>query len=154
MRHGPIILSEDGSKIFHAHEAWEQHVVKKGIKDAFKELEKLRHEYTHYHNNDDGLGFTITIDDMTEEQKIREKELKKYRDEFMAEREIWTGQFILNNYGYNTLTTFAQSHSKSETAQFYDRKFWEWFDRILPCDGHEGQCLIYCPNFGKCDKEI
>lgn len=151
MKHGPIILSEDGSKIFEAHEAWERHVIKDGIKDAFKELQKLHDEHTHYHYNNYG-NTTIIIDDMTDEQKTREKELKEYRNEFMTEREIWTGQYILNTYGYNTLITFAQSHRQGETAAIYDRKFWEWFEHVLPCKGKDGQCLIFCPNFNDCDK--
>ena len=151
MRHSQIVLSEDDSKIFEAHEAWEYHVIKDGIKDVFKELEKLHDEYTHYYHNDNG-NTIIIIDDMTEEQKIREKELKEYRNEFMAEREIWMGQYILNTYGYDTLITFAQSHHQGETAEIYDRKFWEWFKHVLSCESKDGQCFIFCPNFNNCNK--
>jgi len=151
MGKGPVVLSGDNFKIFKAYEAWENHVIKDNIKDAFKELEKLHDEYTHYHCNDNG-SITIIINNMTDEQKNRKKELEEYRSEFMIEREIWTGQYILNTYGYNTLTTFAQSHRQGETAEIYDRKFWEWFEHVIPCEGKDGQCLIFCPNFNNCDK--
>jgi len=152
MGNGPIVLSGDNFKIFKAYEAWENHVIKDNIKDAFKELGKLHDEYTYYHHNDN-KSTAIIIDDMTDEQKARQKELEEYRSEFMAKREIWTGQYILDTYGYNTLTTFAQSHRQGETAEIYDRKFWEWFEHVLPCEGKDGQCQIFCPNSQECNNK-
>lgn len=137
------------ANLFAAHEAWDRYCVKNKIKDPFKALEDLRNEYTEYHHYPEKGLFTgeIIIHDMTEEQKNREIQLKKERDEYIKDRELFVGQFLLNHYGYNELSNFAQSHFSESSS-----KLQEWFQTVKPCEGKDGQCQIFCPIFQECNK--
>lgn len=110
-----IRLSEFGSHNFIAHDAWEQFVIDNQIQNPFKALEALRDEYMTYVPRPDG-STEIFIDDMTEEQRAREKKIKKDRDEFIVKRDIWIGNYLLENFGYDDLIKFAQTQSQGETA--------------------------------------
>ena len=135
------------ANLFAAHEAWDKYCRENKIKNPFKALEDLRNEYTEYHFHPESYRTDIIISDMTEEQKIREIQLKKERDEYLEDRELFVGQFLLKNYGYNELSNFAQSHHYE-----FNGKLQEWFQTVKPCEGKDGQCLIFCPNFNNCDK--
>lgn len=151
MEQKSIILNKEQSRIFNANMEWDAYVSENHIRDPFKEQRENWKNFTKTIRNSDG-STTIIIDD--KQLADKKKELKEYIPLFIAEREIWIGQYLLKNYGYDTLSYFAQTHSNGETASSYDRKFWEWFERIFPCDSKEGQCHIFCPNFNNCDKEI
>lgn len=141
-----VVLNEQGSKVLNAYFEWDKHVKRENICNPFTEKRRLRSEFTETYQ--DSAGRTIIkINDKTEEQKIKDKELDEYIPLFIAKREIWVGQYILKNYGYNSLINFAQTHSKDETAQSYDREFWKWFESIKPCEGENGKCSIFCPDF-------
>lgn len=135
------------ANLFAAHAAWDRYCIQNKIKDPFKALKDLRNEYTEYHFHPESHSTNITINDMTEEQKIREIQLKKERDEYIEDRELFVGQFVLNYYGYNELSSFVQSHPSE-----YSIKLREWFQTVKPCEGRDGQCQIFCPNFNHCDK--
>jgi hypothetical protein len=137
------------ANLFAAHEAWDRYCIKNNIRDPFKALEDLRDEYTEYHHHPEKGLFSgeIIIHDMTEEQKIREIQLKKERDEYIKDRELFVGQFLLKNYGYNELSNFAQSHHYE-----FNGKLQEWFQTVKPCEGKDGQCQIFCPIFQECNK--
>ena len=137
-------LSLDG-KYWNAHIAWICHCRNNNLPDPFEALENLRAEYTEYKELSPGRTQVI-IHDMTEEQKNRQKELEKYRNEYISERELFTGQFLLNNYGYNDLINFAQAQDP------YHRKLIEWLNTIGPCEGKDGQCSFFCPIFNQCSK--
>lgn len=126
-------------------EAWENYCLKNNILNPFHAIQKLWDEHVTVFKNEKGIT-TIVINDMTEEQKIRLKELAEYRDKFIQERELFKGQFILNEYGYNALTFFAQVHHA------YDTQFQEWYHSVKPCEGFGGQCNLFCPIFCECDK--
>ena len=134
--------------LFAAHDAWIMYCIRNNIKDPFKALDDLYNEYTEYHWHPQG-GAEIIIHDMSEEQKNREIQLKKERDEFIQDRELFTGQFLLDNYGYSELFNFAQSHLPEGSI-----KLQEWFATVKPCEGRDGQCQVFCPIFEKCNKEI
>ena len=68
-------------------------------------------------------------------------------DKYMDDREIWVGNYILKNFGYDALIIFAQTHGQEETA------FQEWFAQIEPCAGIEAQCSIFCLKFLECPYE-
>jgi len=123
-----------------AIEAWNHWVSEHKIRNPFEEKMKIFEErYVPIYNPDGSTSFIIN--DKTEEQIEQEEELKVYTKKFITEREIWKGQYILENYGYSALIKFAQTHLPEDTP------FWEWFERIRPCDGPEGQCVIFCPYF-------
>ena len=151
MKQNNIVLNKEQSRIFDANMRWDIYVNENNIRNPFKEQQENFKKFTKTIHNPNG-STTLIIDD--EQLADKEKELKEYIPLFIAKREIWIGQYLLKNYGYDTLSYFAQAHSKGETAPSYDRKFWEWFERTLPCDGKDGQCRIFCPNFNDCDKEI
>ena len=130
--------------LFDAHNAWDIYCIKNNIKDPFKALEDLRNEYTEYYWYPNGNG-EIKIHNMSEEQKIREIQLKKERDEYIKDRELFVGQFLLKKYGYSELSNFAQSHPSENSI-----KLQEWFKTVKPCEGKDGQCQIFCPIFGNC----
>lgn len=145
MNNKPITLSKIGTEIFNADQAWLDYCEENDIRSPWIDLDSLYNEYTHYNYAEDG-SINIIMDDMTEEQKIRQKELEKYRDEYLSEKHIFIGQFLLNTNGYNALTFFAQAHYPS------DSKFQEWYHTIKPCEGFEGQCDLFCPIFCECEK--
>lgn len=89
-------------------------------------------------------------DGPNEDQKRRLKECHQYRDEYMAEREKWVGNYLFKNFGYNALTNFAQTHSQEKTASSYDRAFYDWLKKLYPCEGADKQCNFACPVFNNC----
>ena len=135
------------ANLFAAHEAWDEYCRENKIRDPFKALEDLRNEYTEYYYIPELHSTNIIISDMTEEQKNREIQLKKERDEYIKDRELFVGQFLLKNYGYNELSSFAQSHHYENST-----KLQEWFQTVKPCEGKDGQCRMFCPIFFDCKK--
>ena len=136
------------ANLFAAYEAWDRYCIKNKIKDPFKALEDLRNEYIEYYFHPKLHRTDIIINDMTEEQKNKEIQLKKERDEYLKDRELFVGQFLLNNYGYNELSNFAQSHPSESSS-----KLREWFQTVKPCEGKDSQCQIFCPIFYECNNK-
>lgn len=145
-----ITLSKDGAQIFSAQQAWLDYCEENNIKNPWISLDHLYNEYIHYHHNDDN-STTIIIDDMTDEQKNKEKELKQYRDEYIEMRRLWEGKYILENFGYNTLSIFAEISSAGQSGPPSD--FALWFNSIHPCDGFNGKCNLFCDNFNNCERK-
>lgn len=135
--------------LFAAYGAWNKYCKKNKIKDPFIALEDLRNEYTEYYYHPELHSTNIVISNMTEEQKNREIQLKKERDEYLKDRDLFVGQFILENYGYNELTKFVQNHHYESSS-----KLQEWFQTVRPCEGKYGQCRMFCPIFSDCKKYI
>ena len=135
--------------LFAAHEAWDRYCIKNKIKDPFKALEDLRDEYIESYYYPESHTTEIIINDMTEEQKNREIQLKKERDEYIKDKELFVGQFLLKNYGYSELSIFAQSHHYE-----FSSKLQEWFATVKPCEGKDGQCQMFCPIFSDCNKNF
>ena len=153
MKHGPIVLTEQGSNTFWAYDAWKMHCVKEHIQDPWKLEEKIRNEFTHHYKTIDEKGYDvwhIDYDEPTEDQKERLKKAHEYRDEYMAEREKWVGNYLFENFGYNTLSKFAQTHVQGKTAPSYDRAFNNWYAKVYPCEGADKQCNFACPVFNSC----
>ena len=131
-------------KLWEAHIAWICYCNEHDLEDPFILLEDLRAEYVEREEVSPGK-MMITIHDKSEELEIREKELEKYRDEYIQDRELFTGQFLLKNYGYNDLINFAQAQDP------YHRKLNEWLKTVGPCQGKDGQCSFFCPIFNQCN---
>lgn len=141
-----MVLSKSGSQTFIAYEAWHKYCKDNNIKDPWQLEREIEKEYTQYGEETiNGVtAWTIKWDDPTAEQKQRLAECHRYRDKYMEDREIWVGNYILKNFGYDALIIFAQTHSFKETA------FQKWFTQIEPCAGIEGQCNIFCHKFLSC----
>lgn len=141
-----MVLSKSGSQTFIAYEAWHKYCKDNNIKDPWHLEREIEKEYTQYGEETiDGItAWTIKQDDPTIEQKQRLAECHKYRDKYMEDREIWVGNYILKNFGYDALIIFAQAHNNPKTA------FQKWFTQIEPCTGIEGQCNIFCHKFLNC----
>lgn len=116
------------------------------IPNPFEMLDELRAEYTEYNKLENG-AVQVIIHDMSEEQKNRQKELEKYRDWYIEEREFFKGRFLFKNYGYNALSNFAQWHPSQNCTALQ-----EWYRNVRPCEGGDGQCLMFCPIFNECNK--
>ena len=141
-----MVLSKHGSRTFLAYDAWHQHCAKEKIKDPWEWEQEIESEYKHYkeENIDGSIVYTIECELPTEDQKQRLLECHKYRDQYMIDRELWVGKYILKNFGYNELTIFAQAQCKEGSA------FQEWFAHIRPCDGADEQCSFDCAHFSEC----
>ena len=141
-----MVLSKSGSQTFIAYEAWREYCKDNNIKDPWQLEREIEKEYTHYGEEViDGItAWTVKWDNPTIEQKQRLAECHKYRDKYIDDREIWVGNYILKNFGYDALIIFAQAHDKAETA------FHEWFAQIEPCAGIERQCDMFCHKFLNC----
>lgn len=141
------------TNLFAAYKAWDEYCRENKIKDPFKALEDLRNEYTEYYFQPESYRTDIIISDMTEEQKIREIQLKKDRDNYIQDRRLWVAKYILENYGYDELINFAQNHSGAGQSG-PPSDFAVWLNSIRPCEGKNGECSIFCPDFNNCNKEI
>ena len=143
---GPIILTEQGSRVFWAYDAWHEHCIKNNIADPWKMEEKIRDEYSKFEEYIDENGYKawhLNYETPTEDQVRRLKECHEYRDEYMIAREEWVANYLFKNFGYNALTTFAQTHLSEESRN-------KIFKRIYPCEGAEKQCNFACPIFNNC----
>ena len=141
-----MVLSKSGSQTFIAYEAWHEYCKNNNIKDPWQFEREIEKEYTHYGEKiiNGVKAWTINYDNPNEDQRKRLAECHKYRDKYMDDREIWVGNYILKNFGYDALIIFAQTHGQEETA------FQKWFEQIEPCDGQEAQCSMFCLKFLEC----
>lgn len=151
-----IELTEKGSQIFKAHEAWQEYCRNNKIKDPWVLLQNCENKVNRHWQEFDEKGHLIwhadiySKDEWPKDVLEEYNNLEKYRDQYMIDREVWTGQYILKNFGYDTLKTFAQTHCRTKTALDSDKAFNKWFAQIRPCDGAEGQCNFSCPIFYSC----
>lgn len=72
------------------------------------------------------------------------KTFKQYKKIYTATKNLWVGNYLLQNFGYDVLSNFAQTHSSDEALL-------TWFNAVHPCDGFNGRCSIFCSIFGTCD---
>ena len=100
------------SEIFQAYEAWHIHCIKEKIKDPWELIDKINDEFTEYKNLvnkcNKWIGTEIKIKEPTPEQVKKLNDAKIYRDNYLIMRELWVGNYILENFGYNILSIFAQ----------------------------------------------
>lgn len=89
------------------------------------------------HMRDSGMSNPLGL--LPEEQPTEMKT-------FLANKEIWMGQYLFEKYGYNELSNFAQKHSQEDLA------FTQWYANLKPCEGKDGSCNIFCPIFNICMK--
>ena len=146
MNYGPIILTEQGSRVFYAYDNWHNYCRENNIADPWQLEEKIRDEYTRHYETFDEHGMRIghiEWDEPTEDQKQRLAECHKYRDQYMIDREEWVANFLFKNFGYDTLSNFAQTHLPEESRN-------KIFGSIKPCEGPQGQCAFDCPIFNNC----
>ena len=151
-----MIVFENGSKILDAEMAWHHYCLENDIIDPWEwidacekqvnkqweTIDDKRHKIFHFD--------IVPLEEWPNELREEYKLAKTYRDQYMCDREVWKGQYILDNYGYNALIFFAQTHSQEETALKCDKAFWKWFEQVEPCDGQEEQCSMFCLKFLEC----
>ena len=146
MNNGPIILTEQGSRVFYAYDKWHDYCRENNIADPWRLEEKIRDEYTRHYETIDEHGMRIghiDWDEPTDDQKRRLKECHDYRDKYMIDREEWVANFLFENFGYDALTNFAQTHLQEKSRI-------KIFGSIKPCEGPQGQCAFDCPIFNNC----
>lgn len=151
-----MVLSETGSKFFVTHEAWYDYCQENNIKDPWVLMRTCEDKVNKHWQEINDKGHTVwyaeihSKDEWPAEILEEYNKLKNYRDQYMCDREIWEGEYILKNFGYDVLIKFAQTHSQGETAPSYDKAFHEWFAKVYPCEGAEKQCSFACPVFNNC----
>ena len=139
---------------FQVDHAWQQHCIDQNIKDPWVLMNQCENKVNkHWKEIDDKGNEVWCIDFHLKEEWPPElleeyNQLKLYRDQYLCDREIWEGEYILENFGYDALIEFAQMHRLSETAPAYNRAFHEWYHNVRPCEGKEGQCNLLCLMFG------
>ena len=145
-----MVLSEQGTKLLLAHEAWKKYCEQENIEDPWQLMEQCEEKINKHWTEIDENGHTIwhyethSFDEWPKELQEEYNHLKKYRNQYMITREIWEGDYIFKNFDYDTLTFFAQTHGPEETA------FWQWYAQLHPCESADGQCLFSCPIFQTC----
>lgn len=151
-----MTLTENGSKIFLTHEAWQEYCAENNIVDPWTWMRQCEDKINKHWVETNDKGHTIwhyeshSQDEWPEELLKEYNQAKEYRSEYMTMREIWEGQYILEEYGYELLENFYKIHN---TDAIWDVKFRKWFDTIEPCRGQERQCNIFCPQFNSCGSE-
>lgn len=148
-----MTLTENGSKIFLTHEAWQEHCAENNIVDPWTWMRQCEDKINKHWVETNNKGHTIwhyeshSQDEWPEELLKEYNQAKEYRSKYMVMREIWEGQYILEEYGYELLESFYKTHN---TDAIQDVEFRKWFDTVKPCQGQEGQCNIFCANFIDC----
>ena len=140
-------LTEQGTENFIAYHEWDEYCYYNHIQDPWKIEEEIKDEYrTMTELRDEKgkyLGMSVKYDEPTEDQIQRLNDCYKYRDEYITMRELWVGRYLLENFGYNALSIFAQ-------AQLQETALQEWFAQVKPCEGADGQCSLDCPSWAVC----
>ena len=90
------------------------------------------------------------MNEPNDEQKAKMKDLLKYRDEYMCERDVWQGQYIFDNYGYEQAKKYVDLNTRYTENKPYSIATLQWFNNLRPCDGKERQCSFICPSFYNC----
>ena len=140
-----IHVSEFGSHCLEANDAWENYLLKNNICNPINEQWKLRDMVTTY-REENGTTF-IEKRDFTEEEQERYNQLSSEINKFLSNKEIWVGNYLFKNFGYDDLIKFAQTHLTDKTA------FQKWLGQQIPCEGITGQCdMLACPVFNNCPK--
>ena len=148
-----MILTENGSKIFFVHEAWQEHCIENNIVDPWEWMRQCEDKINKHWVETDDKGHTIwhyknySLDEWPEELLKEYNQARDYRFKYITMRELWEGQYILEKYGYELLESFYKTH---DTDAIYDIEFRKWFSTVKPCQGQEGQCNIFCSQFNDC----
>lgn len=138
----------NGTINFEAHEAWRQYCEDVGRADPWKLIRDLEDEYIIHIYND--KEWYVKMNEPNDEQKARMKDLLKYRDEYMCERDVWEGQYIFDNYGYAQAEKYVNLHTRYTENEPYSIAVRQWFNNLRPCASTEGQCAFSCPVFQTC----
>lgn len=141
-------IGRDGAINFEAHEAWHEYCDTKGIADPWTLIRNLEDEYIIRIYND--KEWYVKMYEPNDEQKAKMKDLLKYRDEYMCERDVWQGQYIFDNYGYAQAKKYVDLNTRYTENEPYSIAVRQWFNILRPCEGKEGQCSFVCPVFQTC----
>lgn len=133
-----------------AYSAWDDYCRENNIEDPWELIDSIESEYTTYQSQDNG-GTLIIVNDPTLEQEKRLRNAKYYRDNYIQDRRLWVAKYILENYGYNELINFVQVDSGGGKSG-PPSDFAVWLSSVKPCEGKDGQCQMFCPNFNNCNK--
>lgn len=101
-----MTIGQDGAINFEAHEAWWQYCADIERADPWKLIRDLEDEYIIHIYND--KEWYIKMNEPNDEQKARMKDLLKYRDEYMCERNVWQGQCAFSCPVFQTCPYKAQ----------------------------------------------
>lgn len=143
-----MTIGRDGTINFEAHEAWHEYCINNNKPDPWKLIRDLENEYIIRTYND--KEWRIEMNEPNDIQKARMEDLLKYRDEYMCDRDVWEGQYIFDNYGYEQVKKYVNLHTQYTENEPYSIAVRQWFNNLRPCISAEGQCSFACPVFNTC----
>lgn len=128
----PIVVSGVNAVVFHAREEWDRTTT---LENPFKKDSEWYKNITTWTTNPDG-STTIehhepkdpNIRPSTQEEKDA---YRRAENEFVSKRVLW-------NCGWGEYEKFCKHHDLPIDA--------------LGCEGPDGQCAMWCPEFGGCNK--
>lgn len=127
----PIVISGLSAVVFHAREEWDKTTT---LENPFKKDQEWYKNTTIRTPNPDG---SVTIEYReSKDPNIRpatREEKNAYRraeDEFVSKRVLW-------NCGWTEYEKFCKLHDLPIDA--------------LGCESPDGQCVMWCPEFGECN---
>ena len=79
----------------------------------------------------------IIVKELTEEEKIKRKELSQKISEYNKERDLWIVREAYNRYGYEVAEWMARTRRVEMPKDLY------------PCKGEQAQCSMFCVKYMK-----
>lgn len=79
----------------------------------------------------------IVVKELTEEEKIKRKELSQKINEYNKERDLWIVREAYKRYGYEVAEWMARTRRV------------EIPDDLYPCNGKQAQCSMFCSKYMK-----
>ena len=79
----------------------------------------------------------IVVKELTEEEKIKRKELSQKISDYNKERDIWIVREAYNRYGYEVAEWMARTRRVEVPEDLY------------PCKGEQAQCSMFCSKYMK-----
>lgn len=131
-----IVIGRDGVINLEAYEAWHEYCINNNKPDPWKLIRDLENEYIIHTYND--KEWCIEMNEPNDIQKARMEDLLKYRDEYMCERDVWQGQYIFDNYGYEQTKKYVDLKIQYTENEPYSIAVCQWFNNLRPCAGAEG----------------
>lgn len=128
-----MIISAAGMVVLEANEKFEKHIAYElGLRDVFKMKRDWFKAHTKYISNKDG---SVTIEHVEPEEEL-EYPSKEEVDNYIRKREEYIANEVLKQCGWNEFV------KRCKLVGIED-----YIDEHFPCEGPDGQCNIFCPQY-------
>ena len=140
----PIVLGDRGSAVLMADEAFAEQECRFGNKSPYQEKMDIKKKY--YKDeiaNLFGVNMPVTTvtleEDYTQEDKDRLAALEEKEKDWRDRKNRFMIKYIFDNFGYDIAVSVADLNGGVMK---------EWLETQSPCEASEGQCSLFCKNFG------